>query len=70
MESKKERTEITFGTRVISDRCTSKVIAIPRVALENLSQGKVRKLQIKLIHENGRTFLELTPILELEKVDI
>lgn len=62
------RTEINFGFRVISDRCTSKIIAIPKTALENLSKNRFKKLQIKLICENGRSFLELTPVLELERV--
>ena len=62
------RTEIDFGTRVISDRSTSKIIAIPKTALKNLSKNRFKKLQIKLICENGRNFLELTPVLELKKV--
>lgn len=68
LESKLNRTEINFGTRILGNRCTSKVIAIPKIALENLSQGRVRKFQIKLIHEDGRKFLELIPILELKTV--
>jgi len=63
------RTEIDFGSRVVSNRCSSKIIAIPKTALENLSQDRFKKLQIKLICENGRSFLELTPVLELEKVN-
>lgn len=62
------RTEINFGTRVISNRCSSKIVAIPKTALENLSEGRFKKLQIKLICENNRTFLELTPVFDLEKV--
>jgi len=61
------RTEIDFGSRVISDRCTSKIIAIPKTALDNPSKNRFKKLQIKLICENGRNFLELTPVLELER---
>jgi len=63
----KYRTEIQFGERVISDRGTSKIIAIPKTALDNLSKNRFKKLQIKLICENGRNFLELTPVLELER---
>lgn len=61
-------TEIDFGTRVISNRCTSKIIAIPKTALENLTAGRFRKLRIKLIYEDGRKYLELTPVLELERM--
>lgn len=61
------RTEIDFGSRVISDRCTSKIIAIPKTALDNLSKNRFKKLQIKFICENGRNFLELTPVLEFKR---
>ena len=60
------RTEFDCGTRVISDRWTSKIIAIPKVALENLSKNKFKKMRIKLICENGKSFLELTPVFTLE----
>lgn len=62
------RTTIDFGTRVISDRGTSKIIAIPKAALENLAQGKFNELRFKLISENGQKFLELTPVFELEMI--
>lgn len=70
MESypEKNRTEINFGTRVISDRCSSKIIAIPKTALDNLTENRFKKLRIKLIYENNRKYLELTPVFELEKV--
>ena len=62
------RTEIDFGTRIIGIRCTSKILAIPRTALENLSKNKFKKLQIKLICENGENYLKLTPVFDLEPV--
>ena len=62
------RTTVDFGTRVISDRGTSKIIAIPKIALENLAQGKFNELRIKLISESGKKYLELTPIFELERM--
>lgn len=68
MNSNQNRTEIDFGSRVISDRCTSKIIAIPKTALQNLSDSRFKKLRIKLICENGKKYLELTPVLELEMV--
>ncbi len=68
MNTNSNCTEIDFGTRVVSDRCTSKIIAIPKTALENLAERKFKKLRIKLICENGKKCLELTPVLGLEKV--
>ncbi|KAG2478605.1 MAG: hypothetical protein NPMRTH1_400014 [Nitrosopumilales archaeon] len=68
MASNQNRTVVDFGTRVISDRCTSKIIALPKIALENLTQGKYKKLRIKLICEDGRKYLELSPVFDLEKV--
>ncbi len=61
------RTVIDCGTRVISNRCGSRIISIPKIALENLSQSKIKKLRIKLICEDGKSFLELSPVLELER---
>lgn len=59
--------EIEYGTRIISDRNSSKIIAIPKTALQNLSNGKFRKLSIKLVFENGEKFIKLIPVYELER---
>jgi len=68
MSTNSNRTEIDFGTRIISDRHTSKIITIPIHVFETLTQGKTRKLRIKLICEHGKKCLELTPVLGLERV--
>ena len=59
--------EIEYGTRTISDRNSSKIIAIPKTALQNLSNAKFRKLSIKLVFENGEKFIKLIPVYELER---
>jgi len=42
--SKPQQTVIDFGERIISDRNSSKTVAIPKTALVNLSEGKFKKL--------------------------
>ncbi len=59
--------EIEYGTRIISDRNSSKIIAIPKIALQNLSNAKFRKLSIKLVFENGEKFIKMVPVYELKK---
>jgi len=59
--------EIEYGTRIISDRNSSKIIAIPKRALQNLSNTKFRKLSIKLVFENGEKFIKMIPVYELER---
>ena len=66
--SKPQQTVIDFGERIISDRNSSKTVAIPKIALVNLSEGKFKKLNIKLIQQNGEKFLKLTPVFDLEKL--
>lgn len=61
------KTTINFGIRIISDRNSSKTIAIPKTALKNLSDGKFSKICIQLIDENGDRFLKLTPVLDLRR---
>ncbi|KAG2477970.1 MAG: hypothetical protein NPMRTH1_820007 [Nitrosopumilales archaeon] len=60
-------TIINFGIRVISNRNSSKTIALPKTALKNLSDGRFSKLSIQLIDENGNKFLKLTPVFDLRR---
>lgn len=63
-----EQTVVDFGVRIISDRNSSKTIAIPKTALANLCDGKFRKLSIKLVQQKNEKFLKLTPVFDLQKV--
>lgn len=49
-----------FGTRAISNQNFSKVVALPKTALENC--GNPTLLNVKLVQENGAKFLKLTPV--------
>lgn len=48
-----------FGIRAVSNQNFSKVVALPKIALENC--GNPTHLNVKLIQENGVKFLKLTP---------
>lgn len=48
-----------FGIRAISNQNFSKVVALPKTALENC--GNPTQLNVKLVQENGIKFLKLTP---------
>jgi len=49
-----------FGTRKISSQNFSKVIALPKIALENLGTT-ASNLRIELVQEKGEKFLKLSP---------
>ena len=50
-----------FGIRKISNQNFSKIIAIPKQALENC-QPNADKVNIKLVQESKERYLKLTPI--------
>lgn len=58
--SDSESLVIDFGNRAISNQNFSKVVALPKTALENC--GNPTSLNVKLVQENGVKFLKLTPI--------
>jgi len=58
--SKLESMVTDFGTRAISNQNFSKVVALPKTALENC--GNPTLLNVKLVQENGAKFLKLTPV--------
>ena len=57
-----EQAVIDFGTRKISNQNFSKMIAIPKDALRNCSNGKVMSVNVKLVQDKGKKFLKLTPV--------
>ncbi|MBS3925135.1 MAG: hypothetical protein KGZ34_00355 [Nitrosarchaeum sp.] len=50
-----------FGVRKISNQNFSKVIALPKTAIENLG-GDSTEMKVELIQENGEKFIKLSPI--------
>jgi len=52
-----------FGVRKISNQNFSKVIALPKTALQNC--GVNEKLRVELIQEGENKFLKLSPVLEV-----
>jgi len=50
-----------FGIRKISNQNFSKIIAIPKQALENC-QPNADRVNIKLVQESKERYLKLTPI--------
>ena len=56
-----EPVAIDFGNRKISDQNFSKMIAIPKDALRNCSNGNAMSVNVKLIQQNGEKYLKLTP---------
>ena len=50
-----------FGTRKISNQNFSKMITIPKTALENLGK-KITNLKVELVYNNKERFLKLSPV--------
>ncbi len=53
---------IDFGNRKISNQNFSKMVALPKDALRNCGNGKAMSVNVKLVQDNGKKFLKLTPI--------
>lgn len=49
-----------FGIRKISSQNFSKVIAIPKTAVENLGTRST-KMRVELVQDKGERFIKLTP---------
>lgn len=65
--SKSNPVETDFGTRAISNQNFSKMVALPKQALANCGTGKTMRVNVKLVDDNGKKFLKLTPICQKEK---
>ena len=52
---------IDFGERTICTQNASKIIALPKLALQNC--GKFRKVHVKLVQNKNGKFIQLIPIL-------
>lgn len=63
--SKKPETLVMdFGTRTISNQNSSKIIALPKMALANFGSEEIKKVNVKLIQSNGIKVIQLSPIIE------
>lgn len=52
---------VDFGNRAIVDQNFSKVVSLPKIALQNC--GKVTEVNVKLVQENGSKYIKLVPVL-------
>jgi len=66
-QSRSSPVETDFGTRAISNQNFSKMVALPKQALANCGTGKTMRVNVKLVDDNGKKFLKLTPICQKEK---
>ena len=55
---------IDFGTRTICNQNSSKIIAIPKIALANFGSKQIKKVNVKLIQSNGSKVIQLSPVIE------
>ena len=51
-----------FGTRQISQQNFSRIVALPKMALQNCGLDTSNQVNVKLVQDNGKKFLKLTPI--------
>ena len=49
-----------FGTRKVSQQNFSKIVALPKMALDNC--GITTEVNVKLVQFDGEKFIELTPV--------
>ena len=56
----REPTVTDFGLRQISQQNFSKLVVLPKVALQNI--GDVSQVNVKLVQDNGEKFIKLTPV--------
>lgn len=49
-----------FGTRTIHNQNFSKMVALPKTALENLGEN-ITEVDISLVQENGIKYIKLVP---------
>lgn len=59
--SRSESVSTDFGIRKISSQNFSKVIAIPKTAVENLGTRSA-KMKVELVQTKGGRFIKLTPV--------
>ncbi len=55
---------IDFGTRTICNQNSSKIIAIPKIALANFGSKQIKKVNVQLIQSNGSKVIQLSPVIE------
>jgi hypothetical protein len=49
-----------FGTRTVHNQNFSKMVALPKTALENLGEN-ISEVDVSLVQENGIKYIRLTP---------
>lgn len=50
-----------FGTRTIHNQNFSKMVALPKTALENLGEN-ITEVDVSLVQENGIKYIKLVPV--------
>jgi hypothetical protein len=51
-----------FGTRKISNQNKSKILAIPKTALENCGCKNPKSANVQLVQEGDEKYIKLTPL--------
>ncbi|MCV0399040.1 MAG: hypothetical protein K5785_03470 [Nitrosarchaeum sp.] len=54
-----EPIETDFGNRQVSHQNFSRIVALPKIALQNC--GITSQVSVKLVLQNGEKFLKITP---------
>ncbi|AFS82627.1 hypothetical protein [Candidatus Nitrosopumilus sediminis] len=54
-----ESIETDFGQRQVSHQNFSRIVALPKIALQNC--GITSQVSVKLVLQNGEKFLKITP---------
>lgn len=50
-----------FGTRQISHQNFSRIVALPKMALQNCGLDTSNQVNVKLVQENGERYIKLSP---------
>jgi hypothetical protein len=62
--SNSERMVADFGNRRVSQQNFSKIVALPKIALDNC--GITSHVNVKLVQSKDEKFIKLTPIIQKE----
>gem|GEM_PF-3056736 len=62
-KNKASRSPVTidFGNRTVSRQNFSRIVALPKEALDNCGIAEKQKVNVRLVEEKGRRFIKLTP---------
>ena len=60
--------ETKFGSRAVSEMNHSRVLALPKVALNNMcDSGPPKRMDVTLVQKGDESFLKLSPLCDVKK---